>query len=41
MTPPDIGALVTFSFFELTDGGLPRFPAFVATRDYEGLAIAV
>lgn len=38
ITPPAIGSQVTFSFFELTDGGLPRFPVFVANRDYEGLA---
>jgi len=34
-TPPPIGSLVTFSFFELTDGGKPRFPAFIGVRDYE------
>ena len=33
--PPAIGASVTFSFFELTDGGKPRFPTFIAARDYE------
>ena len=34
-TPPAIGSIVTFSFFELTDGGKPRFPSFLAVRDYE------
>ena len=34
-TPPAIGSLVTFSFFELTDGGKPRHPVFVGVRDYE------
>jgi DNA ligase-1 len=33
--PPPIGKKVTFSFFELTNGGIPRFPVFVAVRDYE------
>lgn len=33
--PPAIGSLVTFSFFELTDGGIPRHPSFVAVRNYE------
>ncbi len=36
--PPAIGAQVTFSFFELTEGGIPRFPVFITTRDYEGKA---
>ena len=30
--PPLIGDRVTFSFFELTDGGVPRFPAFIGVR---------
>lgn len=34
-TPPAIGSVVTFSFFELTDGGKPRFPVFIGVRDYE------
>lgn len=34
-TPPALGATITFSFFELTDSGVPRFPSFVAVRDYE------
>ena len=33
--PPAIGSTVTFSFFELTDSGKPRFPVFVGIRDYE------
>lgn len=35
-TPPPIGSRVTFKFFELTRDGLPRFPVFITTRDYEG-----
>lgn len=35
LCPPAIGAAVTFGFCGLTDGGLPRFPTFVACRDYE------
>jgi DNA ligase-1 len=34
--PPELGALVTFNYQELTDGGVPRFPVFIAVRDYEG-----
>lgn len=30
--PPAIGTLITFRFQELTDGGIPRFPAFVRLR---------
>ncbi len=33
--PPAIGSVVTFSFFDLTDGGKPRFPSFIGVRDYE------
>ncbi len=33
--PPEIGSHVTFSFFEKTNGGIPRFPSFVAVRNYE------
>ena len=33
--PPAVGELVTFSFFELTAGGVPRFPVFIAVRNYE------
>lgn len=35
-SPPALGSQITFSFFELTDGGIPRFPVFIAARDYEG-----
>lgn len=35
LCPPAIGTAVTFGFCGLTDGGLPRFPTFVACRDYE------
>lgn len=31
--PPPIGCLVTFRYQELSDGGVPRFPTFVAIRD--------
>ena len=34
-TPPAIGSIITFSFFELTDGGKPRFPSFLCVRNYE------
>jgi len=34
-TPPPVGSVVTFSFFEFTDSGKPRFPAFIGVRDYE------
>jgi len=34
-TPPAIGTRVTFSFFELTSKDMPRFPSFVACRNYE------
>ena len=30
--PPAVGERVTFSFFEFTDAGVPRFPAFVGVR---------
>jgi DNA ligase-1 len=30
--PPRVGALVTFRYQEMTDGGVPRFPAFVRER---------
>jgi DNA ligase-1 len=33
--PPLMGSKITFSFEGLTDGGMPRFPAFVGVRDYE------
>lgn len=31
--PPEIGAVVTFRYQELTDGGVPRFPSFVRVAD--------
>ena len=31
--PPPIGALITFRYQELSDGGVPRFPTYVAVRD--------
>lgn len=34
-TAPNIGAIVTFCFGGLTDGGMPRFPVFVSERNYE------
>lgn len=30
--PPEVGERITFSYFELTDGGVPRFPVFVGVR---------
>lgn len=33
--PPKIGSRVTFSFFEKTNAGIPRFPALLTVRDYE------
>lgn len=30
-----LGDKITFSYFELTDAGVPRFPSFVCKRDYE------
>lgn len=33
--PPPVGSLATVEFCGLTDGGIPRFPVFVAVRDYE------
>ena len=33
--PPAVGSLVTYSYQELTRDGVPRFPAFVAVRNYE------
>jgi DNA ligase-1 len=33
--PPSVGDIVTFAFQGLTDGGVPRFPVFVTTRNYE------
>jgi DNA ligase 1 len=31
-SPPSVGTIVTFRYQELTDGGVPRFPAFVRVR---------
>lgn len=31
--PPPIGAVVTFRYQELSDGGVPRFPTYVGVRD--------
>jgi len=33
--PPPVGSTITFRYQELTDGGVPRFPAFIAVRDEE------
>jgi len=33
--PPKIGSIITYSFTELTDDGIPKCAAFVAVRDYE------
>ena len=33
--PPAVGDLVTFQYFEKTNRGCPRFPSFLAVRDYE------
>lgn len=33
--PPFPGMTITFSYFDLTDSGKPRFPTFVSVRDYE------
>jgi DNA ligase-1 len=30
--PPAVGSLITFRYQELSDGGVPRFPSFVAVR---------
>lgn len=31
--PPAVGTLISFRYQELTDGGVPRFPAFVGVRE--------
>src|SRR5262249_19671296 len=31
--PPPVGSLITFRYQELSEGGVPRFPSFVAVRD--------
>jgi DNA ligase-1 len=33
--PPKVGALITFGFCGMTEGGCPRFPTFLAERSYE------
>jgi DNA ligase-1 len=32
-SPPKVGAVVTFRYQELSDGGVPRFPSYVGVRD--------
>ena len=32
--PPDVGSILTFKYQELTDSGTPRFPVFLAVRNY-------
>ncbi|GAA5895336.1 hypothetical protein JCM5296_002379 [Sporobolomyces johnsonii] len=32
VTPPKVGAIITYRFFELTKQGIPRFPTFVGER---------
>ncbi len=34
-SPPPVGASITFRYQELTRDKVPRFPVYVATRDYE------
>ena len=34
-SPPQTGSRVTFSFFETTEAGIPRFPSLLTVRDYE------
>ena len=33
--PPAIGETITFSYFEMTNNGKPRFPTFISARNYE------
>ncbi len=33
--PPQVGTSITFGYCGLTDGGIPRFPTFIAERSYE------
>lgn len=33
--PPSVGARVTFAYSGLTDAAVPRFPVFIAERNYE------
>ena len=30
--PPPLGAIITYRYQELSDGGVPRFPSFVGVR---------
>ena len=30
--PPPVGAMITFRYQELTDGGVPRFPSYIGIR---------
>jgi DNA ligase-1 len=30
--PPAVGAIITYRYQELSEGGVPRFPTFVAER---------
>jgi DNA ligase-1 len=32
-SPPAVGSLITFRYQELSEGGVPRFPSYVGTRD--------
>ena len=32
-SPPPVGAIITFRYQELSDGGVPRFPSFIGVRD--------
>lgn len=40
-TPPAIGAVITFRYQELTDGGIPRFPSFVGVHESSVAVAAV
>jgi DNA ligase-1 len=35
-SPPPVGSLITFRYQELSEGGVPRFPSFVAVRKGSG-----
>jgi DNA ligase-1 len=32
-SPPPVGAIISFRYQELSDGGVPRFPSFIGVRD--------
>jgi DNA ligase-1 len=36
--PPPVGSLITFRYQELSDGGVPRFPAYVGVREIASTA---